>query len=195
MPKKRKQVKRACLNCRIAHTCCDDYRPCRHCIHLGIAHACVDASARRRGKKRTTSTDESPLEKKPKTESPPKLGILDQLHHHTKTDRTATTITQSSSSSSITITMNTILSPWFCNPKMFDRNKLIRSSNGLPFEKSLKLKLEEFDKSTSSTEETVENTNPHQQTELLLEVINLQNQIKEQKREVIEKLIFYLFED
>lgn len=186
MPKKRKQVKRACLNCRIAHTCCDDYRPCRQCVRLGIAHACVDADYHHKKRKKRNSTNELILVKKPKEETHQNIGILDQLH----LNNTESSITQSSSSSSITM-----LSPWFCNPsstKAFDRQKLIQEANGtqLPFGETLKLKLEDTIEelndcnSNGSLKDIEDETNPHRQTELLIEVMNLQKQIKDQKKQV-----------
>jgi hypothetical protein len=44
--KKRKQVKRACLNCRLAHSACGDTRPCKRCIQYGIQDSCIDVSRR-----------------------------------------------------------------------------------------------------------------------------------------------------
>jgi len=40
---KRKQVKRACINCRKSKTGCEDKRPCSRCIQLGISNTCTDA--------------------------------------------------------------------------------------------------------------------------------------------------------
>lgn len=44
---KRRQVKRACVNCQ--HSCkrCDDDRPCGRCTRLGIGASCQDAERKR----------------------------------------------------------------------------------------------------------------------------------------------------
>lgn len=42
-PPKRKQVKRACLNCQKACKGCADTRPCPRCVVHGLADSCVDA--------------------------------------------------------------------------------------------------------------------------------------------------------
>lgn len=45
---KRKQVERACANCRRSKTACSSSRPCHRCIKLDIADSCVDAPRKRR---------------------------------------------------------------------------------------------------------------------------------------------------
>jgi hypothetical protein len=50
--KKRKQVKRACVNCRSAHTGCDHERPCKRCTTHGLEDSCCDQ------KKKVSKTEE-----------------------------------------------------------------------------------------------------------------------------------------
>ena len=40
--KKRKQVKRACGNCRKGHSACDLQRPCSRCQARGLEDSCTD---------------------------------------------------------------------------------------------------------------------------------------------------------
>eukprot|EP01129_Flabellula_baltica_P014822 TRINITY_DN7218_c0_g1_i1.p1 TRINITY_DN7218_c0_g1~~TRINITY_DN7218_c0_g1_i1.p1 ORF type:complete len:297 (-),score=44.69 TRINITY_DN7218_c0_g1_i1:62-952(-) len=47
-PTKRKQVKRACTNCRKKHTACDDERPCQQCVRSGCADTCRDSPRKKR---------------------------------------------------------------------------------------------------------------------------------------------------
>lgn len=49
--KRRKQVKKACTNCRQAHARCDDMRPCSRCVKHGIGQFCHDAKTKKRGRK------------------------------------------------------------------------------------------------------------------------------------------------
>jgi PAS domain-containing protein len=60
---KRRQVRRACTNCRKAHACCDEQRPCQRCINLGVIDECKDAENKKRGRKRRVDGEQ--------TESPP----------------------------------------------------------------------------------------------------------------------------
>jgi hypothetical protein len=53
--KKRRQVKRACLNCRIAHAACDNGRPCTRCVQYGLEVSCLDVE-RKNSKKRKEGT-------------------------------------------------------------------------------------------------------------------------------------------
>jgi len=45
-------VKRACTNCKKAHSACTEERPCKRCVQLGIAHECVDAERKKSSKTR-----------------------------------------------------------------------------------------------------------------------------------------------
>lgn len=45
---RRKQVRRACVNCRRSKTGCSHERPCRRCVNLNIGDSCVDAPRKRR---------------------------------------------------------------------------------------------------------------------------------------------------
>lgn len=45
---KRKQVKRACTNCRTAKTGCSNSRPCKRCLSLKIGHLCSDAPPKKK---------------------------------------------------------------------------------------------------------------------------------------------------
>jgi PAS domain S-box-containing protein len=58
-PTRRKQVRKACTNCRKAHACCDEQRPCLRCVNLGLSSECVDAENKKRGRKRKNSGDQS----------------------------------------------------------------------------------------------------------------------------------------
>ncbi|KAL9644176.1 hypothetical protein ABK040_005639 [Willaertia magna] len=57
VPKIRKQVKKACLNCRKSHTACSEERPCTRCKELGIADICRDAESKKRGRKQASKND------------------------------------------------------------------------------------------------------------------------------------------
>lgn len=46
--RKRKQVRRACLNCQKAHSGCGEQRPCPRCVKRKEEHKCVDAPRRKR---------------------------------------------------------------------------------------------------------------------------------------------------
>jgi hypothetical protein len=54
---KRKQVKKACLNCRIAHSACETERPCKRCKALGLEASCIDVE--RRNAKRLKKAQEN----------------------------------------------------------------------------------------------------------------------------------------
>jgi len=47
----RKQVPKACLNCRKMHTGCDTQRPCKRCTQYGMQDSCIDLDRRRRSGK------------------------------------------------------------------------------------------------------------------------------------------------
>jgi len=49
---KRKQVKRACSNCRKAHAGCDENRPCRRCVGGGKELTCKDVPRKKRTRAR-----------------------------------------------------------------------------------------------------------------------------------------------
>ncbi|KAK9766253.1 hypothetical protein K7432_004796 [Basidiobolus ranarum] len=53
-PKKRQQVKNACVNCQKACKKCDEGRPCSRCIKYGLTDTCADSprKARKKGVKR-----------------------------------------------------------------------------------------------------------------------------------------------
>eukprot|EP01090_Pellita_catalonica_P004225 TRINITY_DN14063_c0_g1_i1.p1 TRINITY_DN14063_c0_g1~~TRINITY_DN14063_c0_g1_i1.p1 ORF type:complete len:248 (-),score=16.31 TRINITY_DN14063_c0_g1_i1:110-853(-) len=51
----RRQVKRACNNCRRSHTKCENKRPCSRCTHLKMADSCADRPLKATGKKRKAS--------------------------------------------------------------------------------------------------------------------------------------------
>jgi len=52
---RRRQVQRACVNCRRSKTGCSHERPCRRCVNLGIGDSCVDAPRKRRREKSSKS--------------------------------------------------------------------------------------------------------------------------------------------
>lgn len=54
---RRRQVRKACTNCRRAHACCEEQRPCQRCINLGLTDDCRDAENKKRGRKRKLSVD------------------------------------------------------------------------------------------------------------------------------------------
>jgi len=54
---RRKQVRRACVNCRKSHACCDDARPCQRCVKLGLQDLCEDVKHEKRGRKRRVTND------------------------------------------------------------------------------------------------------------------------------------------
>eukprot|EP01120_Amphizonella_sp_Union-15-10_P001227 TRINITY_DN11279_c0_g1_i1.p1 TRINITY_DN11279_c0_g1~~TRINITY_DN11279_c0_g1_i1.p1 ORF type:complete len:347 (-),score=49.45 TRINITY_DN11279_c0_g1_i1:80-1120(-) len=62
--RKRKQVKKACTNCRKAHSACDAQRPCNRCKKYNLESTCVDHQRKKRkyklqdGKKRTGQFNE-----------------------------------------------------------------------------------------------------------------------------------------
>lgn len=58
---KRKQVKRACSNCRKSHSGCDDLRPCSRCIDNGLESSCADVPRKKRATRRKTPGDPSEL--------------------------------------------------------------------------------------------------------------------------------------
>lgn len=57
---KRKQVKRACINCQKAHAACDDTRPCNRCVTLNLAPTCEDVGRRKKQKLSPTSSPVNP---------------------------------------------------------------------------------------------------------------------------------------
>lgn len=69
-PPKRKQVGRACSNCRQSKTACDDNRPCTRCTNRGIGHSCIDAPKKRRSKKKDITKHESPAKRHKANPSP-----------------------------------------------------------------------------------------------------------------------------
>ena len=54
MQKKRRSIsKKACENCRKAHSCCSDQRPCVRCLANSLD--CMDMPSKKRGRKRKNS--------------------------------------------------------------------------------------------------------------------------------------------
>eukprot|EP01089_Gocevia_fonbrunei_P001457 TRINITY_DN1133_c0_g1_i1.p1 TRINITY_DN1133_c0_g1~~TRINITY_DN1133_c0_g1_i1.p1 ORF type:complete len:266 (+),score=33.52 TRINITY_DN1133_c0_g1_i1:120-917(+) len=53
---KRKQVKRACSNCRKAHAGCDESRPCKRCTGSGKDDTCCDVPRKKRTRTRSRKT-------------------------------------------------------------------------------------------------------------------------------------------
>lgn len=49
---KRKQVKKACTNCRKAHAACDETRPCQRCRDNNLHASCVDVKRKKRTRQR-----------------------------------------------------------------------------------------------------------------------------------------------
>ncbi len=49
------QVKRSCINCKLAKTRCDNQRPCRRCLRTGREATCVDSVHKKRGRKRSNA--------------------------------------------------------------------------------------------------------------------------------------------
>lgn len=49
------QVKRSCINCKLAKTRCNNERPCRRCLRTGRAATCVDSVHKKRGRKRSVN--------------------------------------------------------------------------------------------------------------------------------------------
>jgi len=56
--KRRKQVERACSNCRRSKTACSSERPCKRCTGHGIESTCIDAPRKRRAKKAKLSLED-----------------------------------------------------------------------------------------------------------------------------------------
>jgi len=56
---KRKQVKRACSNCRKSHSGCNDLRPCSRCVENGLEATCADVPRKKRATRRKPPTDVS----------------------------------------------------------------------------------------------------------------------------------------
>jgi len=54
---KRKQVKRACTNCRKSHSGCDDLRPCSRCTDNGLEASCEDVPRKKRATRRKMPSD------------------------------------------------------------------------------------------------------------------------------------------
>ncbi|TPX57630.1 hypothetical protein SpCBS45565_g08165 [Spizellomyces sp. 'palustris'] len=48
LPRKRNQVKRACVNCQKACKKCDNGRPCSRCIKFGLEKTCADSARKER---------------------------------------------------------------------------------------------------------------------------------------------------
>jgi len=46
--RKRKQVRKACLNCQKAHSGCGEQRPCPRCVKRKEEHCCIDAPRKKR---------------------------------------------------------------------------------------------------------------------------------------------------
>jgi len=73
--KKRKQVKKACANCRRSHSACDVERPCRRCIETNQADNCFDIPRKNKAKKQKITdlsdmlSDKTLYEPKIKTET------------------------------------------------------------------------------------------------------------------------------
>jgi hypothetical protein len=49
--KRGKYAKKACLNCRKAHSACDSGRPCKRCVSFGLQHECRDIERKKTKKK------------------------------------------------------------------------------------------------------------------------------------------------
>lgn len=59
MQKKRRAISRkACDNCRKAHSCCSEPRPCKRCV--GLELECIDTPSKKRGRKRKYNLDADP---------------------------------------------------------------------------------------------------------------------------------------
>eukprot|EP00465_Bigelowiella_longifila_P015600 CAMPEP_0185255894 /NCGR_PEP_ID=MMETSP1359-20130426/4957_1 /TAXON_ID=552665 /ORGANISM="Bigelowiella longifila, Strain CCMP242" /LENGTH=429 /DNA_ID=CAMNT_0027840109 /DNA_START=35 /DNA_END=1324 /DNA_ORIENTATION=+ len=54
-PSDTRQVKRSCINCKLAKTRCDNERPCRRCLRTGREATCVDSVHKKRGRKRSVN--------------------------------------------------------------------------------------------------------------------------------------------
>lgn len=88
--RKRTQVKRACTNCRKAHSACGHERPCPRCVARDEGHKCVDLPLKRR---RITSSSSSG------SVSPPTLRTNKKKRSLTKGSPYSTSSSLSSSSS------------------------------------------------------------------------------------------------
>jgi hypothetical protein len=56
-PKKRPQVRKACVNCQKAHACCEDKRPCKRCLNMGVPEQCIDTERKKRGRKKKSEIE------------------------------------------------------------------------------------------------------------------------------------------
>eukprot|EP01088_Endostelium_zonatum_P014695 TRINITY_DN331_c0_g1_i1.p1 TRINITY_DN331_c0_g1~~TRINITY_DN331_c0_g1_i1.p1 ORF type:complete len:449 (-),score=107.38 TRINITY_DN331_c0_g1_i1:244-1590(-) len=81
---KRKQVKRACSNCRKAHAGCDENRPCRRCVGGGKENSCKDVPRKKRSRSRTDTKDKTSYKKDKKNHANSILETLDadDLNHN-----------------------------------------------------------------------------------------------------------------
>ncbi|KAJ1939285.1 hypothetical protein EC988_007355, partial [Linderina pennispora] len=85
-PKKREQVKNACVNCQKACKKCDSGRPCQRCIKYNLADTCVDSvrKQRRKGikrgpyKKRKKESDQASSQSTPQPTPPQSAGPSSQ---------------------------------------------------------------------------------------------------------------------
>jgi hypothetical protein len=62
-PKKREQVKSACLNCRKSCKKCSLVRPCERCVTYGLESTCIDVARKSRGQgtRRRNVLSENPM--------------------------------------------------------------------------------------------------------------------------------------
>jgi len=75
--KKRKQVKKACVNCRKSHSACDVERPCRRCIETNQADNCFDIPRKNKAKKQKITDLSEMFTEKTFSESKIKTDTLD----------------------------------------------------------------------------------------------------------------------
>jgi len=47
----KRKTRKACFNCKNAHACCNDERPCSRCVKLGMGKICFDTEGKKRGRK------------------------------------------------------------------------------------------------------------------------------------------------
>mmetsp|Transcript_20678 Transcript_20678/g.22979 ORF Transcript_20678/g.22979 Transcript_20678/m.22979 type:complete len:181 (+) Transcript_20678:17-559(+) len=78
--RKRRQVKKACSNCRAAHAACVDERPCTRCVIKGLDSTCTDIAKRKRARRALddhvfksnycNDRDETPIPQEPESALP-----------------------------------------------------------------------------------------------------------------------------
>lgn len=181
---KRKAVQRACQNCKNAHTCCEEQRPCSRCIKLGIESTCFDALPKKRGRKKKIIIPLPPEDPPPDPKRPRRSERLQklQMRHADKSDMNAFNemdiLDKVVKSESCEKDTQLIVKEEESKPVKKHKNFMLRLSTKIEFseEKSIT-------ENKGSTNLKLQN-DPHVQTELLIEVMRLQQIVQDQAKEV-----------